>query len=646
MRNRKLSLLISALCLGLLFSSCSAAPAGRPETDTVPAQTESGAGTEPATETETEEQPVKNDDSPLALCITEGGVPLDAASVSSRFRAYKELGLTAVRLDLFFTSGSNGKVRLDTSSRNQFRAAGQNGLKLKIILNPGGTGQSDPDSKLRDATGRTALNAVSPWYAGAEAYTESFLRDQLSAVLDEGFGSLIGGIVAGLGPAGEPLYPPAWTQGGGDEVLWCYADNAQADFRRQMEARYKTVQAANEAWSTSYDSFANVTIPKEGTFRGQYLRDVLEWYRDSKRAFMDMQVRVFRRVMDEFGLSDVPLILYLPGADFTEGQWENCIRTGTLTNGIRFMCDNPYTVQLARTYGCLLQYTGITGTEHLRRILTFMHDNGYADIPVFGENAGGSRPDAEPGLLRDIILEYKLAGIDYTHCHWLFESDGRTRSALFPAFAAIVPDLKTYLDSGTAGTFDPASQTGDAGDPDGDVLAFRLHFSKPEAEPLAFAFATLKRLDFTVRDGDTLEYDVFLSDPMAGLGALDGQFSDGKTLRDNYGLTDTTGLRVHPNADLSRFAYGRWYHRVIRLGNAQNDGQRLTLLQLAAHPEATDGPFTECDVTVCYDNIVICRDGEPVLTVFEDDGDVVPSSVSAARYASGGFTAVPLDTIE
>ena len=114
-------------------------------------------------------------------------------------------------------------------------------------------------------------------------------------------------------------------------------------------------------------------------------------------------------------------------------------------------------------------------------------------------------------------------------------------------------------------------------------------------------------------------------------------FADGKTLRDNYGLTDTTGLRVHPNADLSDRAAGRWYHRVIRLGNAQTDGQRLTLLQLAAHPEDADGAFTVCDVTVYYDNIVICRDGETVLTVFENGGDVVPASASATKFASGRF---------
>ena len=625
-------------CSGLLLGSCGTVSEAQPEskageTESVTEQPQTESDTVPK---ETEETHMPHQLSPLALCITEGGVPLDASSVNARFREYRELGLTSVRLDLYFTN-SNGRLRLAEESKNQFRAARKYGLKLKVIINPGGTAQSDPDSKLVDAAGRTALNAVSPWYANAETYTESFVRDCLKTIQDEGFADLIGGIVAGLGPAGEPLYPPAWTQGGGDEVLWCYADNAQSDFRSTMQDTYGTIDKANEAWGTSYASFEDISIPKEDDFRGQYLRDVLEWYRDSKRTFMDMQVRVFRSVIEELNLSDLPLILYLPGADFTEKQWESCIRTGRLIDGIRFMCDNTFTVQLARKYDCFLQYTGITGTDHLRSILIYMRDEGYSDIPVFGENAGGSLPDAQPGLLRDIILEYKLSGIDYTHCHWLFESDGRTRSEVYEDFASIVPELESYLKSGAAGTYDPSADSEDGGSPEGDILAFTLHFSKPESEPLAFAFATLKKIDFVIRDGDTLEYDVYLSDAMAGLGAIDGNFSDGKTLRDNYGLTDTTGLRIHPNADLSDRAAGQWYHRIIRLGTAQTDGQHLTLLQLAAHPEDANDPFTVCDVTVYYDNIVIMRDGEIVLTVFADEGDVTPASASVTKFASGQF---------
>ncbi|MBP5293637.1 MAG: hypothetical protein J6023_05875, partial [Clostridia bacterium] len=165
-------------CSGLLLGSCGTVSEAQPEskageTESVTEQPQTESDTVPK---ETEETHMPHQLSPLALCITEGGVPLDASSVNARFREYRELGLTSVRLDLYFTN-SNGKLKLAEESKNQFRAARKYGLKLKVIINPGGTAQSDPDSKLVDAAGRTALNAVSPWYANAETYTESFVRD-------------------------------------------------------------------------------------------------------------------------------------------------------------------------------------------------------------------------------------------------------------------------------------------------------------------------------------------------------------------------------------------------------------------------------------------------------------------------------------
>ena len=455
---------------------------------------------------------------------------------------------------------------------------------------------------------------------------------------------VIGGIIAGLGPAGEPLYPPAWTQGSGsEEVMWCYADNAQADFRAEMEKKYGDIDSANTAWGKDYGSFSEITVPKEGEVKGQMWRDVLEWYRDSKREFMAMQVRTFRAVMEEYEISHIPLILYLPGADYTEAQWESCVASGSTIPGIQFMCDNEFTVQLADEMGCILQYTGITGTAGLKLLRDYMFENGYADIPVMGENAGGSEPAAQAALLYDIITQYKLWGIDYTHSHWLYRSDGVTPSAMHTPFAQIVPKLASYLE--TVDITVPSPVKENVASPEGDVLAFEISFDKPAQEAFAFAFANILTTDFEVKNGDTLEYDVYLSDDMAGLGAIDGIFDGNKTMRDSFGMTDSTGLRVHPNADLSDVATGKWYHRVIMLGNSASDGCVLNTIQLAAHPEGTDGAFTQRDVTIYYDNIVIMRDGEVEEIIFESDGDVTLGKSAQNRYATGIVTITDADSV-
>lgn len=580
----------------------------------------------------------------LALCITEGSVPLDRTSVNSRFADYKALGLRAVRLDLYWTN-QGGKAVLQDQSKYQFEAAKKNGLLIKAIINPGGMTHPDPDSKLMDADGRYAINAISPWYADVENYTEQHIRTYLGGLVQSGYGDIIGGIVAGLGPAGEPLYPPAWTQGAPltNEVMWCYADNAQADFRAEMEEKYGSIAKANAAWGKSYADFDDVQVPKEGEVKGQMWRDVLEWYRDSKREFMRMQVETFRAVMQDLNL-DVPLILYLPGADFTKAQWESSVSLGTAAHGIKLMCDNEYTVQLAAEYDCILQYTGITGISNLRLLRDYMFETGYADIPVMGENAGGSKPDAQAPLLYDVITEYKLWGIDYTHSHWLYEADGKTHSDMYAPFESIMPKLSQYIE--TVDITVPNENKLDIAAPEGDVLAYKISFNKPASEAFAFAFASIAQPNFKIEDGDLLEYDVYLSEDMSGIGAIDGTLDGGRTMRDSFNMTDTTGLRVHPNEDLSGMAAGQWYHRVIRLGNAASDGATLQTLQLAAHPEAQYGAFTKVDVTVYYDNIVITRDGEIVEYIFEDDGDVTLSKATLKQYAEGEVSVVDVSEVE
>ena len=268
---------------------------------------------------------------------------------------------------------------------------------------------------------------------------------------------MIGAVVIDMGPAGEPLYPPAWTQwtnedvpwynadGYAEEVMWCYAENAQADFRVQMQKKYGTIREANSAWGKEYAGFAELTVPKPGQVRGRMWEDVLVWYRDSKRIFMDKQVKLYKELLAEYGFGDRYPILYLPGGDFSEEEWNSCIESGTATPGVKLACDNNYTVGLAAKYNCLLQYTGITGLENLQLVRRFMYENGYGSIPVFGENAGDKVAADDVYLLRDIIFDHKLYGIDYTHCHWLYEVDHKTPGKRFEPFRQVVSEISEYL---------------------------------------------------------------------------------------------------------------------------------------------------------------------------------------------------------
>ena len=372
-------------------------------------------------------------------------------------------------------------------------------------------------------------------------------------------------------------------------------------------------------------------------------RDTLTWYRDVKREFMAKQVDIFKAAASDFGLGDRHLILYLPGADYTDAQWEACVSTGNAISQIKIGGDNNFIVRLAAEKGCLLQYTGINDDYSLRLLRGYMYENGYGAIPVFGENAGDPVSAGDPARLAEIIKEQKLWGIDYTHSRMLYGGDGITHSALFDIVKSIIPGLAGYLRSVDISVM-PEPLAAQAASPEGDVLRMDVSFDKPDGEKLAFIFMRIAAVDFKVKKGDTLEYDVRLSADMQGLGAVDGIFSDGTTMRDNYGMRDKAGIPVHPNADLSDHAFPDWHHRVIELGNSSSDGATLREVMLAAHPESKDGAFTAAEVTVFYDNIVIKRGGEVVLEIFRDLGDVKPTERALAqKYAAGRITVIPLD---
>jgi hypothetical protein len=215
---------------------------------------------------------------------------------------------------------------------------------------------------------------------------------------------------------------------------------------------------------------------------------------------------------------------------------------------------------------------------------------------------------------------------------------------MYAPFESIMPKLSQYIE--TVDITVPNENKLGTATPEGDVLAYKISFNKPASEAFAFAFATIAQPNFKIEDGDLLEYDVYLSEDMSGIGAIDGTLDGGRTMRDSFNMTDTTGLRVHPNADLSDQATGAWYHRVIRLGNAASDGATLQTLQLAAHPEAQYGAFTQIDVTVYYDNIVITRDGEVIEYIFENEGDVTLAKATLKQYAEGEVKVVDVDEVD
>jgi len=191
--------------------------------------------------------------------------------------------------------------------------------------------------------------------------------------------------------------------------------------------------------------------------------------------------------------------------------------------------------------------------------------------------------------------------------------------------------------------------------PSGAYLKYTVTFKKPEdAAALAYSYEVLKKLDYTIEEGDMLEYDVRCDTERDGLGAVDGRIN-GITIeiRGIPGIADQNGLIGHTLADLSEYCYDQWYHRVLNIAITEEEadvipdgkvtvGKKFTEIQLGVHPMGTE----EFDFTavMLYDNIVITNNGVVKYVIFQEADDLVLSDIK--HLHGNGYTTSKVELLE
>ena len=643
MKRTIVILLLLAVLWGCVSCGDGKTPPGE---ETAPETTPPVSGTTGGEETMRPDEPKKETD-PLALCITEAAALTgDAAELRARYADYRSMGFTSIRIDGGFSASSAENYAMTPYFASQLKEAKEAGLTVKLIaptvMTIPGYLSGDPDVFFYDEQGRKGMNSVSYFYGGLLSYTENALRQELKAIKAGGSLGVIGGLVVDFGAAGEPIYPAQWTQGRSEnETLWWFGDAAAKSFRMEMKEKYGEIAALNEAWGTSLTSFAEVTPPERGEGKGQRFSDALDWYIGAKRNFIEAQIGVFRKVTAEFGL-DVPLVLYMPGTRFNEATKNAAISSADPANPVCLGADNEFMADMAAKYGCALQFTGSTDTAGVTAIRRYMLEKGYGAIPVYAENAGDAGSAAVFVTMSDYLTSVGMAGIDFTNASHIYGKKSSEKTALHGGLEKMMKEIVPYVSSLDL-TAVPPFFAGNTAAPEGEVLVYTVEIAMGN-EDFAYVFTELPAVNFKVQAGDILEYDVYLSDAVSGIGAVDGNFAGGGTVRDNPGISDGEGVQAHPNGDLSPYAAGKWYRRRLTVGTADNDGKTLSVLMLAAHPEkrlgGVDGTYT-----VCYDNIRFVRDGEVVLTVF-GDGVTFPLSRVKTSLTKCASAAVKLGNAE
>jgi len=563
-------------------------------------------------------------------------------TIAGRLDDYKAAGIITIRIDANYHKPSSGVWILPDATKHIIEAAVERGLNIKLILQ---TVKDPPEwllrnenARFKDSNGNLAWSAVSFWWDGLHDYLEMALRAQLNELRKYGLLDAIGSIQIDLGPWGEPGYPHATTEHPGqadaaqapgvvlDEVFWCYGDNAVADFRVKMQTKYGTIAAANQAWGTSYANFAALSPPKEGEASGRLWEDMMTWYVQVKRDFVDWQVRMFVRVVSEY-YEDMPLVIFTLGGEITQAEWDISVRYGTATTGIKWARDDKQIVDLAYEHNLFVQHGGLETREDpwLRHLLNYIGTSGKTSIPVFAENPGSIHNDNLPANKVDLVRFFGLNGYCYMWARYLYEADGVTKTPYFNSLRDNVARFNQAFDN-------PVRWVPPQPQARGDVLRYDVTFGRATGNDIAFSFSRIKTMNYTVAAGDVLEYDVFFNALFPGFGAVDGMIG-GNTIRDNLDNVDQNGFNAHPNNDLTYFAYKEWFHRKLDISNPANIGKQLTEIQLATHPGFVSHPlgspveFSGQSVTIWYDNIRITNNGQVKLVIFESAGDIDLSKV-------------------
>lgn len=375
--------------------------------------------------------------------------------IQSRLDDYKALGVGNVRLGFTWRelveNGSGKSTCKESSKRLRFlRSVKHNGLRLRLSI--GAVKPPAAERGAMEAAGLLMKNrdgeyspTLSVWHPGVPKIITEKTAQLFQCLADAGLLDALSAIIIPLGPAGEPVYPAAWMMNKnkpGDTTFWFYDRFARDDFVTQMKEQYGAVSRANEAWGTDYPDWSDVTIPGEGTRRGKMWRDVLIWYRDSKRRFIRWQIDHYRQLAEKlYPVGPKPdLVILMTGDRISNEEWGRAVERGAGSQRVKVMIDHEFLIDIAHEKGLVLQQAGIQDTQSLAATQDYIKRKGF-QIRMWGEN---SRSEKRPGVLVDAAIKFRLFGLEYLKATDLYQANGH-RTALYPAFEEAVKELRRYV---------------------------------------------------------------------------------------------------------------------------------------------------------------------------------------------------------
>lgn len=382
----------------------------------------------------------------LSIADPQSFVLQPASMIQRRFDMYKQIGVGTLRVGLGWWGQEFGDGNWAASNRlPYFRLAVQNGFRLKMQIGtlsatPQWFMDKYPAARILSRDRRASVSDISYWYPDLHAILSAKADHLFGYLAEQGLFNSIDSVILDCGPAGEPIYPAAWTLPAGatvaNESFWFYDPYAQASFAPAMNTQYGgALDVANRAWGTSFTTWSNVQVPEPGTRPGPMWRDVLTWYRDTKRSFVAWQVANYKTLLQRYARSTMPtLLLMVPGSHISNAEWLAAIGSGDGDYGVKIMSDSEYLLDLAADTGCWLQYTGVENGAEVAYLQSYMNSSGK-QVPMWGENAGSLQVGRNPQLIADVIKQNDLYGFEFIGAGFVFDKAGINPNEIFRKLA-------------------------------------------------------------------------------------------------------------------------------------------------------------------------------------------------------------------
>lgn len=219
------------------------------------------------------------------------------------------------------------------------------------------------------------------------------------------------------GDYGESIFPVSGNWPGdyhGHAGFWCAGDDAVADFRTWLFARYATIEQLNQAWRSRHESFDDIRpMLSHRCSRTAYF-DMVSWYRDAMTAFSEFWMARCRLFFPK-----LPLYLCTGGyedprhgSNFAD-QAKACAKYGSgirLTNETNRFTDNfagtAHCVSACRFYGAgvgLEPVGPITTEGATARVFGSL---AYANPQIFHYYGNVFEADATPKPAAKVLSDY------------------------------------------------------------------------------------------------------------------------------------------------------------------------------------------------------------------------------------------------